>query len=245
MVDTPWMPSDALKYRAQLQKHGEASYLINTEPHGDHFTGNCFFKAAVVAQQGTRDTIARTEMEPLKERVKMMDPDFAKDLDSLSLSVPTITFADSMKIYSGDHEIQLMHTPGHTISETTVFIPKEGVVFTGDNIFYKTQPFLHEAVPNLWLKSLESLKKLDAEKVVPGHGDICTLDYIDEQAAFIKDWIGAVEEAIAKGWSLEEAAGRISFLDRYPMGAGMDEIGPEQQKRNVTRLYALAGDGQL
>ncbi len=245
MIDTPQMPSDALKYKKEIEKHGQVSYLINTEPHGDHYTGNCFFKATIVAQQGTRDVIAQAQIEPLKERVKMMDPDFVPNLDSLSISVPSITFRDSMKIYSGEHEFELLHLPGHTPSETAVFIPQERVVFTGDNIFYKTQAFLHEAVPNDWLKSLETLKTLDAEKVVPGHGEVCTLDYLDEQAAFIRDWIQAAREAVEKGWSLEEAQERISFLDRYPMGAEMEEFGRELQKMNVARLYAMAKENEI
>jgi len=245
MIDTPQMPSDGLKYKTEIEKHGQVSYLINTEPHGDHYTGNCFFKATVVAQQGTRDVIAQAQIEPLKERVKMMDPDFVPNLDSLSISVPSITFRDSMKIYSGEHEFELLHLPGHTPSETAVFIPQERVVFTGDNIFYKTQAFFHEAVPNDWLKSLETLKTLDAEKVVPGHGELCTLDYLDEQAAFIRDWIQAAREAVEKGWSLEEAQERISFLDRYPMGAEMEEFGRELQKMNVARLYAMAKENEI
>lgn len=245
MIDTPQRPSDALKYKTEIEKHGQVSYLINTEPHGDHYTGNCFFKATVVAQQGTRDVIAQAQIEPLKELIKIMDPDFVPNLDSLSISVPSITFRDSMKIYSGEHEFELLHLPGHTPSETAVFIPQERVVFTGDNIFYKTQAFLHEAVPNDWLKSLETLKTLDAEKVVPGHGELCTLDYLDEQAAFIRDWIQAAREAVEKGWSLEEAQERISFLDRYPMGAEMEEFGRELQKMNVARLYAMAKENEI
>ena len=47
------------------------------------------------------------------------------------------------------------------------------------------------------------------------------------------------------GWTLEEAQQRISFLDRYPMGAGMEAFGPELQKMNVARLYTLALEGRL
>jgi len=245
MVDAPQMPSDALKYRKEIEKHGPIRYLINTEPHGDHYTSNCLFNTTVVGQQGTRDVIARTEIEPFRERVKMMDPDFADNVDSLSICPPSITFTDSMKIYSGDHEFELLHLPGHTPSETAVFIPKERVVFTGDNIFYKTQAFFHEAVPNGWLESLATLKTLDADKVVPGHGEVCTLDYLDEQAEFVRDWIQAAKDAVEKGWTLEEAQERISFLDRYPMGENMENFGRELQKMNVARLYTLAKENEI
>ena len=107
------------------------------------------------------------------------------------------------------------------------------------------QSFLHEAWPKEWLESLEALKKLDADHYIPGHGEVCGKAYLDEQASFIKDWINSIREAIKKGWTLDEAQKLISFLDRYPMGAGMEAFGPELQKMNVARLYSLAVEGKL
>ncbi len=52
MIDSPQMPSDALKLKAEIAKHGELRYIINTEPHGDHWTGNAFFDAPVIAHEG-------------------------------------------------------------------------------------------------------------------------------------------------------------------------------------------------
>ncbi|MCH7786946.1 MAG: MBL fold metallo-hydrolase, partial [Chloroflexi bacterium] len=43
MIDSPQKPSDAIKLKAEIAKHGELRYIINTEPHGDHWTGNAFF----------------------------------------------------------------------------------------------------------------------------------------------------------------------------------------------------------
>ena len=60
-----------------------------------------------------------------------------------------------------------------------------------------------------------------------------------------RDWTNSIREAIKKGWTLEEAQKLISFLDRYPMGAGMEAFGPELQKMNVARLYSLAVEGKL
>ena len=245
MIDTPQIPKDALAYREIVQKHGKVIYLINTEPHGDHFTGNFFFDAVCVAHQGTREAMMRSPLDPLKERIKLLDPDFGPHLSTYRIKLPTITFNQSMRLYVGNHTFQLIHLPGHTASETAVFIPEERTIFTGDNIFNQMQVFLHEAWPKEWLESLEALKKLDADHYIPGHGEVCTKAYLDEEASFIKDWINSIGEAIKKGWSLEEAQKLISFLDRYPMGAGMEAFGPELQKMNVARLYALALEGRL
>jgi cyclase len=245
MIDTPQIPKDALAYRDIILKHGKPLYLINTEPHGDHFTGNFFFDAVCVAHQGTREAILQAQLGALKERIKLLDPDFESQLNQYQIKVPTITFQQSMRLYVGNHTLELIHLPGHTASETAVFIPEERTVFTGDNIFHQTQVFLHEAWPKEWLKSLEFLKTLEADYFIPGHGEVCSKAYLDEQASFIKDWVASIQEAIKNRWTLEETQKRISFLDRYPMGAGMEAFGKELQKMNVARLYTLAVEGKL
>jgi glyoxylase-like metal-dependent hydrolase (beta-lactamase superfamily II) len=245
MIDTPQLFGDALAYRGDLEKHGKTVYLINTEPHGDHYIGNYFFDAIGIAQEGTRDVIMQVQTDALKERIKMMDPSAGPYLENYKIKAPTITFKQAMTVYLGNHTFELYHLPGHTASETAVFVPEEQIVFTGDNIFHETQVFLHEALPKEWLESLQFLKTLPADHFIPGHGEVCSVDYIDKMAAFIKDWIAAVQNAVKQGWSLEEAQKRISFLDRFPMGQGMEAFGAELQKMNVARLYSLALNGQL
>src|SRR5438093_8101229 len=45
LIDTPHKPSDALRLRAEVERRGRLRYILNTEPHGDHWTGNAFFDA--------------------------------------------------------------------------------------------------------------------------------------------------------------------------------------------------------
>ena len=75
------------------------------------------------------------------------------------------------------------------------------------------------------LPLLEKLKDLDVEYYIPGHGDVCGRDYLDEQAAVVKEWIDVVRNALNSGWSPEEAQERISFLDRYAIDEEMKEWG--------------------
>ncbi len=49
----------------------------------------------------------------------------------------------------------------------------------------------------------------------------------------ILDTLHAREHGLTK----EEAAERISFLDRFPMFPGMESFGPELQRMNVLRVY--------
>ena len=63
--------------------------------------------------------------------------------------------------------------PGHTPYQGAVHIPEEGVIFTSDNVFHNVQTFLHEALPDEWLNTLQNLKDMDVETMVPGQWSAC------------------------------------------------------------------------
>jgi len=239
MIDTPQMPADAIKWRDEISKHGPVRYLINTEPHGDHFSGNYFFEGTVVAHEGTREAILAASVEQLKEHLKQMAPDSLALLEGYSYRPPSITLSERLTLYVGEHTFKLIHVPGHTPFQVAVFIPEERVVFTSDNVFYKVQAWLHQALPYEWLESLKRIGELEADVLVPGHGEICDRSYIPEMSAFIQAWIDAVAEAIEKGMSLEEAQEKVSLLDRYPMESGSEPMAEMVQRMNVARLYEV------
>jgi len=239
MIDTPQMPADAIRWRDEVAKHGAVRYLINTEPHGDHFTGNHFFKGTVIAHEGTREAILAASVEQLKKRLKETTPESLSLMDGFNYRPPTITFSQRLTLYLGNHSFQLIHVPGHSPFQVAVYIPEERVVFTSDNVFGRVQAGLHQALPYDWLDSLKRIGELEADVLVPGHGSICDRSYIAEMSAFIQDWIDAVTVAIQKGMSLEEAQGEVSFIGRYPMEAGMPFTAQEVQHMNVARLYKV------
>jgi len=241
MIDTPHAPEDAAAWREEVSGFGPVRYLINTEPHGDHFTGNCFFSGIIVAHEGTRDAILDISSAP-RELVRL--PPGCSLPEDFSFRAPDITFTRKVTLYLGDHTFQLINHPGHTPYQVTVYIPEERVAFTSDNIFCRVQPFLRQALPYEWLDSLKALQKLDVDVLVPGHGDVCDKGYIPEMSAIISDWINAVDSAIKNGMSLEKAQDMISFLDRYPMEAGAESMAQEVQRMNVSRLYEVLLDSE-
>lgn len=239
MIDTPQFPSDAVKWRDEISKYGEVIYIINTEPHADHFTGNYFFSGTVVAHEGTRDTILAASVEQLRQHLKEADPESLSLMDKFEYRSPTITLSQRLNLYVGDHTVSLTNLPGHTAFQVVVHIPEEKVVFTSDNVVCRVQPWLHQALPYEWFDSLSRIEELQADVLVPGHGSICAPSYIPEMRAFVQDWIDTVTAAIDRGISLEEAQDTVSFLDRYPMGQGTESIGHQVQRMNVARLYEV------
>ncbi len=238
MIDSPHKPTDALKLKAEMAKHGQLRYIINTEPHGDHWTGNAFFDAPVVAHEGVRARILETDLDEHIERVANFGPEEGPLMVGYQPNVPIITFKNGMTLRVGDHTFRMIHMPGHTLYQAAIVIEEEGVVFTSDNIFHKVQTWLHEANPDLWLTALESLRKLDEDIFVPGHGDLCDKGYLDEQGSFIMEWRDYVKEAIDIGMTRNEAALNLNkFVDRYPMDVGQAHMAPMVMRISAANLY--------
>jgi cyclase len=245
MIDSPHKPSDAMKLKVEIAQHGQLRYIINTEPHGDHWTGNAFFQVPVIAHEGVRTRILNTDMEQHLARVASFGPEEPKLLENYAPNLPVITFENGMTLRVGDHTFQMIHMPGHTLYQAAILIKEEGVVFTSDNIFYKVQTFIQEANPDQWLGALEGLRKLDEEIFVPGHGAICDKTYLDEQGEYILEWKAYVQKAIDQGIPKEEAIDKLTALtDRYPMDVGLEGQAPRIMRMNVANLYDyLTGTG--
>ena len=238
MIDSPQKPTDALKWKAEIEKHGELRYIINTEPHGDHWTGNAYFDAPVVAHEGVRTRILETDLAEHLARVGSMGPDEPKLLQGYIPNAPIITFKNGMTLHVGDHTFEMIHMPGHTLYQAAILIREEGVVFTSDNIFHKVQTYIQEANPNQWLNALNSLRYLDEEIFIPGHGALCDKSYLDEQGTYIMEWVDYVRDAVERGMRKDEAIEDLTDMtDRYPMDVGQDGTSPRVMKMNVANLY--------
>jgi len=235
MIDTPQMPTDAIKWREVIAKHGPVRFLINTEPHGDHWTGNYFFKTTVVAHEGTRQAILASSVEQTKERFKQTSPADYALMKRFTFRPPTVTLTTEMTLYVGNHTFKLINLPGHTPYQVAVFIPEEKVIFTSDDVFCRVQPWLQQAVPFEWLESLKRLETLNARVLVPGHGAVCDPTYLPEMRATIQAWIDTVSGVIKKGWSVQEAQEKLSPPVKFPGDTeAMDKM---LVRMNVTRLY--------
>jgi cyclase len=234
VIDTPMVPSEAKKWRDEAAKHGPVRYVINTEPHTDHATGNCWFGATVLAHEGTRQVLSEAKVDELKGMLKNMAPDSLPLDPAFTYHLPDITFTQNLTLYLGKHTFQLINLPGHTASEVAVYVPEEKVVFTGDNLNLRI-PIFVKSLPFAWLDSLKKLELLNADLYVPGHGDVSGKNCLPAMAEAIQYFIQAVKKAVDSGWSQDETAARVTLIEKYPfakepMFAGMIRM-------SVTDLY--------
>jgi cyclase len=237
VIDTPMVPDDAKKWAGEAARHGPVRYVINSEPHTDHFSGNCYFGGTVIAHEGTRRAILTASVDDMKNMLKFMSPESPPPGDEFYYRPPDITLSERLTFYLGDHTFQLINMPGHTPYQVAVYVPEEKVVFSSDNVNLG-MPYFGDSLPDVWLETLKRYQELDVDKVVPGHGDVAGKSSIMEMIAHLHGWIDPVANAISRGMSLEEIVEKIP-ADLPGEIAGMPEEGPMagMLRTNIEKIY--------
>ena len=248
LIDTPQQPIDAVRWRERALEHGPLRHIVNTEPHPDHIRGNAYFPGVeVIGQEQMVDRYAQAL--PMMTGPQTLESIKAADPDSVWLfnhpdyppNPPTRTFADELRLDLGTDEIHLLHHPGHTPPQTSVFLPGQGVVFTGDNVFFHCKTFVQEADPWQWLEALRDIGALGVDVIVPGHGEPCDTRYLSEQAQIIHNWIGVVEDYVRRGLTEDEAVREpldvVRHVDPYPIGQRLFPMSDSLNERNIRNIY--------
>lgn len=237
VIDTPYLPIDAVAWRDEVAARGDIRYIINTEPHRDHVSGNYFFPGTVVSSRGVREAFTETLGTPddVRRRVAEMDPKGVHLVKDYQPRPPAIAFTGRMELHLGDLTFELIQAPGHTPGQVAVYIPQEKVLFTGDNFTNGWQPALGFSNPVEWAKSLRKLENFDASIIVPGHGAAGDMAALRSFRVFIESCVGTVTRAIERGMTREQAADNITF--DLPENPPPLHPGAEWQRAGVMRIY--------
>jgi cyclase len=249
VIDTPQLPTRAVAMREEAEAYGTIRYVVNTEHHVDHIFGNYYFKGAgeVVHHQGVYDNfmVVAPILDPFAyaaEAIPSDDPDGAdifpdRDEYYADPNKGTVVFTGDLTLRVGSHTFHLIHTPGHTPGQVAVYVPEEQAVFTGDTVFSECQTWLMTSDVDQWVGALETIKGLDVDHVIPGHGPVTTTRYLATQRSVLLEWKSEVAAAVAKGWSREETVERVEFTDRYPVDIGQEYMMEYIQTLNAGSLY--------
>src|ERR1051326_1354208 len=93
-----------------------------------------------------------------------------EDLKEIRPTPPNVTYSKKKTVDLGGREVQLLFLGrGHTNGDTVVYLPKEKIAATGD-LMESQIAYMGDAQFDEWVTTLEALKKLDFETVLPGHG---------------------------------------------------------------------------
>ncbi len=246
VIDPPMRPSSALAWRLELEPLGEVRYVINTEHHLDHILGNHFFPGTVIAHEETRRRFdgGLGTLESVRQRVAKFGPGEVPLMENYRPRPPEVTFAEEMTLHVGGVEVRLIRMKGHLPNNVAVYLPQERVLFGSDNLFLNSLPFLSESLPGEWLRTLDRMRAMDVEVLVPGHGAISGKSAIEPLAVFLREILEEVRSAVAQGWGRDEVAERVSFLERFPIEVHSRALAPVGHRLSLLHLYDVVTLGE-
>ena len=169
-------------------------YLLNSHDHSDHVFGNSFFwkkysvnGLRIVSHTICKDNLASNGPKRIANYRKI--PGLKKALDPLEILVPNVTYSDlGMRLSIEGTELVLSHPPtgAHTLGDTMLFFPRNGIAFAGDIVWNRFLPNLEDANLEGWITYLEDLDLETYRKFVPGHGEVCQAHRVVEFRNYLK-----------------------------------------------------------
>jgi len=208
-------------------------YVFDTHYHWDHTQGN-----SVMADEGVTVVCSQDCASELATKGKGEWDQMSKRTDEFSLAPyrmqqPSIVFGDFMAIDDGQRRLELKRVgPAHTIGDAVAFLPNEGILFTGDlcvnwrsgnNVSDRDADHPH------WVQVLSDLATWKVKTVVPGHGDLGTVETLRAQGAFLDDLWKQVSAGKKAGRTADQLAAELN-LSRHG-----DFAADQQQNQSAIR----------
>jgi glyoxylase-like metal-dependent hydrolase (beta-lactamase superfamily II) len=175
------------------------------------------------------------EQATLQEQLAATEAE-EKQFAEIKPTPPTMTYASSLTLQRGQREIRLLFLGrGHTPGDTLVFLPKERIVCTGD-LMESRLAYMGDGIFDEWITTLDAVKKLDFDTVLPGHGvPFHEKALITAFQSYLKDLTAQVAKFRAQGVRADEAAQKVDLTSHK---ADFPQItGPGADLRGVRRMY--------
>jgi glyoxylase-like metal-dependent hydrolase (beta-lactamase superfamily II) len=185
-------------------------YLVLTHYHAVRALGASGLSAEhIIAHRATRDLINERGQQDFESEARRF-PRLFLDIRSVpGLTHPDICYEHSMSLDLGDREVQLLWLGrAHTDGDTAVWLPAERVLFAGDLVEASAAPYCGDAYIQDWVGTLNGVRALGAQVVVPGRGDAARGEAvgqaIDETAAYLTILRDTVRTSVLHEASLAE-----------------------------------------
>jgi glyoxylase-like metal-dependent hydrolase (beta-lactamase superfamily II) len=106
--------------------------------------------------------------------------------------VPNLTFEREFNLDLGNRKVQIKHLGrGNTAGDAIVYLPKEKILITGDLLDHPV-PYLGGGYPSELVTTLQRMSQLDAQTIVPGHGEVLRGEYGRKYLGQVIDFVQTV-----------------------------------------------------
>ncbi len=125
----------------------------------------------------------------------------------LEMRLPDHTFTDRVEFKGTKRSVEFVtFGGGHTDSDAFLHLPAERIIFTGDLLVVKNHPDLTHGHLRGWLDILAKIKAIDPICLIPGHGELGTLDDVTIIESYINNLLQMAENNLREGGTAESVA---------------------------------------
>ncbi|MEL6328333.1 MAG: MBL fold metallo-hydrolase [Planctomycetota bacterium] len=198
-------------------------YLVNTNYHGDHTYGNAWFpdETVIIGHEETRRLMDELRSDELRTMIAAARG--RSVLGQVEIRLPDVTFTDRMTIDLGGRIVEIHHF-GHanTPGDAVVFVPEASVAWTGNFVIGEGFiPPLLDGRPRDYLNTLAAFSaELSPRTIIPGHGLPTDHEHVGMNLNYLNDLLAGVEDARARGLTLEQTLAEFELPAAYRFEAG-------------------------
>jgi len=217
VIDTTATPAMARGLIAEIRRVTDKpiKYVVLSHYHAVRVLGAAAYAAEgaqeIIASRGTYELIEERGAQDMQSEIERFPRLFDAVETVPGLTWPTLVFSRELTLFLGKLEVQIRHVgPGHTQGDTIVWLPQEKVLFSGDLVEYGAAAYTGDAHLAQWPATLEALRALAPDKLVPGRGPALLNNAdanraIDYTKSFVQTLYSAARESVSAGHTLRQA----------------------------------------
>ncbi|MGB0748301.1 MAG: MBL fold metallo-hydrolase [Magnetospiraceae bacterium] len=207
---TPHMAQDVVRHIREVTDK-PIKYVLMSHYHAVRVLGAAAYTPEnIIASRLTYEMIVERGQQDWESEFGRFPRLFEGHETIPGLTWPNIVFDGKITVDLGNRPVEIWSPgKGHTQGDTIAWLPDQKILFSGDLVEYGATPYTGDAHLSDWPETLDALRALKPEKLVPGRGDaLLTADLCEtamaETQAFITDLFSNAQQSRAAGKSLKE-----------------------------------------
>lgn len=186
-------------------------WVVNTGSQDHRWLGNDSFAgqgAQIIALRRT----AASQAQFARQQMQGLEQFLGKRLQGTTpLPATSLKDGDGATLELGGETLSLHYTDAHFPGDAMVYMPKHGVVFTGDLVYVdRLLAVLPQSNVSKGRQAFKAMAALKPENIVPGHGRVCDLAKAQRETGDYYEFLVNTIGAAAKDMETMDAV-----IDRY------------------------------